>query len=144
MLLLCQDTKNLPVHMDTAGVDLAVIAGPFAAALAHGSSRSSSPLPLENSTDSAGKLPVLTQRFPARNQTAFKSSLDFPFSEDQAVTDGQNSSPGASLTSPSTVGDKVCVTCGSCVPRGGGRKEPLSPGSLFSPSKIRNALASFA
>lgn len=38
----------------------AAIAGPFTSALAHGSNRSSSPLPLENSTDTEGKVaPVL-------------------------------------------------------------------------------------
>lgn len=74
--------------------------------------------------------------FPARNEKAFKSSVDFPPSENWAVTAGQNSSPGARLTSPVTVGDKVCVTCGSSVPRGGGRKEALSLARLFSPLRL--------
>lgn len=74
--------------------------------------------------------------FTARNEKAFKSSVDFPLSENWAVTAGQNSSPGARLTSPVTVGDKVCVTCGSSVPQGGGRKEALSSASLFSPLRL--------
>lgn len=96
-------TERVPACLHSAGIYFAALPGPSTAALAHGCSHSSSPLPLENSTAGRAAPALLTQpRLSCRSTGAGKPSLPFPPGEK-----GAQEQPQARLTSLLPRGDEV-------------------------------------